>query len=134
MPDESVEDAVLNALAALDDGEPESALARLVALSAEHPGHSDLADAWAALGDSGAARGEFGLVLLTAMVPIARSWPEARGRSTMMMALAELDPETEHEPALQEFIDKLLSKNPDERPSCEEALIWLREKGLISVF
>ena len=88
---DAVEDAVLTALAMLEDGEPEGALASLIELSARHAGHADIADAWAALGDSAEARGPFGESLLSAMVPVARSWPDPRGRSTLMMSLAELE-------------------------------------------
>jgi hypothetical protein len=86
-----VEDAVLTALALLEDGDAPGALACLVEQSARHPGHSDLADAWASLGDSAPARGPFGETVLLALLPVARAWPDPRGRSTLMMALAELE-------------------------------------------
>jgi len=91
MSDPSIEDAVLAALALLEDGEADQALARLLALSDRYAGNPDLADAWASLGDSAQARGPFGETLLSALVPVARAWPDARGRSTLMMALAELE-------------------------------------------
>lgn len=91
MSDNSVEDAVLLALTLLEEGDAEAALGRLVELSALHAGNADLADAWAALGDSGAARASFGKAVLTALIPVARGWPDPRGRSTLMMALAELE-------------------------------------------
>lgn len=84
-------EAALLALAHLDEGDGAAALAALIALSATHAGHADVADAWVALGDSGAARGAFGVDVLQALVPIAREWPDARGRATLMMALAELE-------------------------------------------
>ena len=91
MSDDTVEDAVLQVLSQVDEGATQAALEQLVQLSSRFPGHAEVADAWAVFGDSGAARGPFGLTLLTALIPIARGWPDARGRSTMMMALAELE-------------------------------------------
>lgn len=91
MSDDTVEDAVLQVLSQVDEGATQAALDQLVRLSSRFPGHAEVADAWAALGDAGAARGPFGLTLLTTLIPIARGWPDARGRSTLMMALAELE-------------------------------------------
>ncbi len=88
---DAVEDAVLTALAMHEEGKATAALARLVELSVRHAGHRDLADAWASLGDSPDARGPFGEALLSALVPVARSWPDPRGKSTLMMVLAELE-------------------------------------------
>ncbi len=85
------EDDVLEALAAVDSDTPDSAIAQLVELAKAHPGHMDIADAWSALGDSAPARGAWGVTLLQALVPVARTWPDARGRSTLLMALAELE-------------------------------------------
>jgi len=86
-----LEDRVLEALTAVDGDTPDSAIALLLQLAKDHPGHADIADAWAALGDSPSARGAWGVTLLQALVPVARTWPDARGRSTLLMALAELE-------------------------------------------
>ena len=91
MSDNTVEDAVLHALTRLEEGAAEAALAQLLELSTLHAGNPDLADAWAVLGDSAAARSSFGMTILTALIPVARAWPDPRGRSTLMMALAELE-------------------------------------------
>lgn len=86
--DDSVAEAVLAALE-LDD--LDTASAALVQLSGVHPGHVDVVDGWVSLGDSAATAGEAGLAVLRALVPVARGWPEPRGQSTLMMALAELE-------------------------------------------
>ncbi len=91
MSEGSVADSVLVALSLVEEGDLDNALAVLVELSSQYSGHPDVADAWTALGDAVPARSDFGRTLLQALVPVARAWPDARGRSTLMMTLAELE-------------------------------------------
>ena len=113
----TLEDELLSALAFVDGGQPDRSLQALTALSAAHAGHDDIPDAWASLGDSQAARGPFGVSVLQALVPIARSWPEMRGRSTMLMALAELELTHREASWAAHWIRKAIEADPtDPRP------------------
>jgi len=113
----SLEDDILGALAHVDGDSPADSIDALKALSEAHPGHVDIADAWASLGDSPPARGPFGVAVLQALVPIARDWPEPRGRSTMMMALAELELTHREATWAAHWIRKAIASDPsDVRP------------------
>jgi predicted Zn-dependent protease len=87
----SVADAVLLALAHVEANDLCAARTALTELSAAHPGHPDVVDGWVSIGDAAATAGAAGVEVLKALIPIARSWPDAMGQSTLMMALAELE-------------------------------------------
>ena len=112
-----VEDELLSALSFVDGEQPEASIQALTALSQAHPGHVDIPDAWASLGDSPPARGTFGVKVLQALIPIVRSWPEPRGRSTMLMALAELELTHREANWAAHWIRKAIEADPtDARP------------------
>lgn len=113
----TLEDDLLNALSLVDGSNPDDSVNALTALSLSHAGHVDISDAWASLGDSLPARGPFGVTVLQALIPIARSWPERRGRSTMLMALAELELTHREANWAAHWIRKAIEADPtDARP------------------
>jgi hypothetical protein len=87
----SVDEAVLSVLGLLEQDDLSGALASLQDLSTAHPGDVDLVDAWASLGDAAARAGPAGVEVLQGLIAVARTWPDPRGKSSLMMVLAELE-------------------------------------------
>lgn len=116
-PPTPVADAALLALALVEEGDADGALAALVSLSEAHAGHAELADAWAGLADATTTDSAFGVALLQALVPIAGSWPEPRGRATLMMCLAELEVTHREAAWAAHWLKKAMASEPsDPRP------------------
>ena len=114
---DSLEDKLLHALSLVEGEDPRACIPALASLSEAHPGHVDIADAWASLGDSAPARGPFGLDVLKALVPVAGDWPDPRGRSTLLMALAELELTHREASWAAHWIRKAIDADPtDVRP------------------
>ncbi len=114
---DALSEALLGVLGLLDAGETALVLPRMAEISAEYAGHPDVADLWSALGDSRAARGPWGVQVLQAMIPVAQSWPDARGRSTMWMAMAELEATHREASWAAHWLKKAIEADPtDARP------------------
>lgn len=114
---ESPDAAALLALEEAEHGSLEAALSALTELARVHPDHPDVADAWAAVGDLDRARGDDGVTVLQAMVPVARSWTDPRGRSTLFMALAELEALHREPSWAAHWLRKAMAADPtDARP------------------